>query len=188
MCVNSYSYRGVRGWVTGFVAPVQIQWRPLMLTLLRMDTNFIFYDPDDDERYNPDHAKYDMAEDMADRIEASPDNEIYMVGYSAGADAVVLAIEMSGYAENLYGIGLIDPYLEYTVPGGGTGYLQSAANEIDPSGITIALADSPADKTTVSINGAVLPPKLGLDPFSYQHPEMGTKPDVFNFIFKAIVR
>jgi hypothetical protein len=90
---------------------------------------------------------------------------------------------MAGFANNIQGIGLIDPYLNYTDPLGEIENLQMQADQIFTNGIKIALADSPGDNTTVSIAGAIVPNP----PFTYSHNEMGAAKDVFNFIFSQIM-
>lgn len=43
-----------------------------------------------------------------------PDTDFYLVGYSTGGGAAVLAVEMSSNADNIKGVDLIVPALNYT--------------------------------------------------------------------------
>ena len=131
-----------------------------------------FYDPDND-KYNEKRQKYDMAQDMSAKIKSNPANDFYLVGYSAGADSIILAAEMSEYSSNIKGGGVIDPYLNYADLNEKTQELKSQAERVSITS-PLALADSPLDKTIVSINGSVLPDKNTQTLINtYNHEVMG---------------
>ena len=154
-----------------------------------VDNNYqvYFYDPDN-SGYNSKHAKYDVAQDMSGKIKNNPSNDFYLVGYSAGSDATILATEMTEYSSNIKGVGVIDPYLNYTDPNGKVFGLQSQAEKI-AANIPLAVADSPKDNTPVLIPGAILPDKNTQALINtYEHYDMGINQNVFDFIFSEIMR
>ncbi len=154
-----------------------------------------FYDPENPKYNDPhayyNHAKYDMAEDIAEKIVNNPDNDFYVVGYSAGGAASVLATEMTKYSNNIKGVGLIDPSLGYTKPNGeeiSEESGQNLANKITTEGgIPLALADSTKDEIITTIPSAIVP-QPPQPAFDYPHDQMGTDQSVFNFIFDAIFK
>ncbi len=75
-----------------------------------------FFDTDD-PKYDPKYQKYDMAKDMAAMINDNPDNEYYLFGHSAGADATILATAEAGYADNIKGVALLDPTMTANIRG-----------------------------------------------------------------------
>jgi len=94
--------------------------------------------------------KYDMANAIIADMASHPGHEYILIGHSAGADAVILAVDMAGYTSDIQLIVLLDPTLTASFPGKSTPVpgnlnLLEIAIKIHLYGIPIFLGDSPED-------------------------------------------
>ena len=140
-----------------------------------------YYDPDN-KKYNESRQKYDMADDMAKRINNNFEDEFYMFGYSAGADATILAVAMTEYSDSVRGVALLDPTITATVPGQASNSIQKQADQIAANGIPVFLADTPNDNVIASIPGVVR------QQYDYTHQDLATAVDVFMLAIQTLMR